>query len=163
MFYLHGVSMCHVHIWYPGSPEEGIGYPETGVTGGCKPPCRCWESNPLPWKAASALSYWVISPVPGLKFLTKKSNRYNTNAEKGKACKCSCRKIGQHRAGKKVPWVRALASKLGDLSLMPKIYTVGDKRLLQLHLHHTHCGSGYPHLDVWINKNEIKSPYKYAA
>lgn len=36
-------------------PEEDIGFPETGVSDSCKPPCVCWESNPgsLERRAAS--------------------------------------------------------------------------------------------------------------
>lgn len=40
--------------------KEGIGSPETGVTDGCEPLCRCWELNPdplseLPLTAESSL------------------------------------------------------------------------------------------------------------
>jgi len=37
-------------------PEEGIGFPEIGVTDTCKPPCGCWELNQAPWKTAVLLT-----------------------------------------------------------------------------------------------------------
>ena len=27
--------------------KEGIGFPDTGVTDSCEPPCRCWEEAKL--------------------------------------------------------------------------------------------------------------------
>jgi hypothetical protein len=38
----------HVHYWCLWRSEDGIGSSETGVGGGCKPPCGCWEPNPGP-------------------------------------------------------------------------------------------------------------------
>jgi hypothetical protein len=29
-------------------PEEGAGFLETGITGGCEPPCGCWKLDPGP-------------------------------------------------------------------------------------------------------------------
>ena len=36
-------------------PEEGVGSPETGVTGGCEPLCGCWELNPGPLQEQQGL------------------------------------------------------------------------------------------------------------
>jgi hypothetical protein len=35
------VFVYHLHAWYLMGPEKGVKYPETGVTDGCEPPCRC--------------------------------------------------------------------------------------------------------------------------
>ena len=37
--------MCARHLQ---RPEEGTGFPRTGVTNGCEPPRGYWESNPGP-------------------------------------------------------------------------------------------------------------------
>ena len=34
-----------MYVQYLSKPEEGIGSSETGVTGGCKLSCGCWELN----------------------------------------------------------------------------------------------------------------------
>lgn len=39
VFFLH-VSVHHLHAWYQPK-SEGVGSPETGVTDGHEPPCRC--------------------------------------------------------------------------------------------------------------------------
>ena len=45
-FYVYDCFACiGTHVW---RSEEGIRSPETGVTGGCEPPCRCWEPNSGP-------------------------------------------------------------------------------------------------------------------
>lgn len=36
---------CATCVQYLKRPEEGIGFPETGVVGGCEPPYGCWGSN----------------------------------------------------------------------------------------------------------------------
>lgn len=33
---------CTVYMQCPCRPKEAVKYPETWVTGGCEPPCRCW-------------------------------------------------------------------------------------------------------------------------
>lgn len=40
--------LCIYHVYANGrlkSPEEDIGFPKTGITHSCKPPCEYWESN----------------------------------------------------------------------------------------------------------------------
>ena len=44
------MSVYQVCAWCPQRPEEGIRSPGTGVKGGCKPPCECWELNLGPLK-----------------------------------------------------------------------------------------------------------------
>ena len=39
------LSVHHMSAWCPGKPEEGIRFPRTGVTDGCKTPSVCWELN----------------------------------------------------------------------------------------------------------------------
>lgn len=47
----------------PVRSEKGTGSPGIGLTDGCKPPCRYWESNP------GSLNCWAISPDPNLMIL----------------------------------------------------------------------------------------------
>lgn len=35
----------HLCAWCLRRPEEGIGFPGTGVTNGCKLLCGCWDST----------------------------------------------------------------------------------------------------------------------
>ena len=42
------VSVYYLHAWYPQRAEKGLGFPETGVTGSCEPPCECWELSQGP-------------------------------------------------------------------------------------------------------------------
>lgn len=45
-FYVYDCfAYISTHVW---RSEEGIRSPETEVTGGCEPPCRCWEPNSGP-------------------------------------------------------------------------------------------------------------------
>lgn len=42
------LHVCVCSTCMPGAwlwPEEGVRFPETGVTDGCKQPCGCWELN----------------------------------------------------------------------------------------------------------------------
>lgn len=57
--------MCACALW---NPEEGVRSLGTGVTNGCEPICRCWESNPG-LKAANAYKHQTISPVPPVQLL----------------------------------------------------------------------------------------------
>lgn len=54
LFYVYGVfCLCvFVHHVYsvPVEARRGFGSPETGVTGNCEPPHRCWELNTGPLK-----------------------------------------------------------------------------------------------------------------
>ena len=43
-------SVYQVCAWCSHRPEEGIRSPGTGVKGGCKLPCECWELNLGPLK-----------------------------------------------------------------------------------------------------------------
>lgn len=55
------VSTYHVHVWCPGRTAVGIGY--HGITDGCEPPFRCWESNsPLEGSWCSQLLSYFSSP-----------------------------------------------------------------------------------------------------
>lgn len=38
----------HVYAWWPQRSGEGVGSPGTGVTGGFKLLCGCWDLNPGP-------------------------------------------------------------------------------------------------------------------
>lgn len=44
------VSMYTTSMQCSWRPEAGVGSPGAGVTGGCKPPGRCWEINQGPLK-----------------------------------------------------------------------------------------------------------------
>lgn len=51
MYYVCVLEKDSVRFCTPNTctrPEEGVRSPETGVTGGCEPPCRYWELNPPP-------------------------------------------------------------------------------------------------------------------
>ena len=44
--------MFCINVWnmrlvciVPAEARRGAGSPGTGATGGCEPPCRCWEPN----------------------------------------------------------------------------------------------------------------------
>jgi hypothetical protein len=37
----------HVYVWYMYTSEERVRFPGTGIVDGCKPPCGCWELNPV--------------------------------------------------------------------------------------------------------------------
>lgn len=39
------VCVCIIPVAASGSPEEGVGSPETGVTGGYESACAFWEQN----------------------------------------------------------------------------------------------------------------------
>jgi hypothetical protein len=48
----------HVCAWCPWMPEQGVGFPGTGVTVDCEMPCGCWELNLGPGRTAhSALNH----------------------------------------------------------------------------------------------------------
>jgi hypothetical protein len=48
-------------------PKEAINFPGIGVTNGCEPPWRCWESNPQSsGRATGTLNHCTISAIPGL-------------------------------------------------------------------------------------------------
>ena len=58
----------HIYSWCPQRPEEGARSPGTGLTGGCEPPCGCWESNLCPCKSSQSsqpLSHLSI-PLKGI-------------------------------------------------------------------------------------------------
>jgi hypothetical protein len=38
----------HMGVWCSQRSDEGVRFPGTGETGGCKPPHGCWELNPGP-------------------------------------------------------------------------------------------------------------------
>lgn len=44
--FLACISVHHIYA----VPAEAIGYPGTGVVGGCEPSCKLWESNCYPLK-----------------------------------------------------------------------------------------------------------------
>jgi hypothetical protein len=54
IFYVHWVFCLHVHIYttcvYLWRSEEGIKFPQTGVTDSCELLCGCWELNVGPLK-----------------------------------------------------------------------------------------------------------------
>ena len=56
------VYLGTVCVQYPGSPEEGVGSPRTGVRDDYKPSCGFWELNPSPLQEQP-----VLSKVLGLK------------------------------------------------------------------------------------------------
>jgi hypothetical protein len=67
------LSVCmpkhHLYAWYPKKPEDGLGFPGTGVTDCCEPPCGCWESNPIPpVLSTTKLPLQLIFPSLTLKF-----------------------------------------------------------------------------------------------
>lgn len=72
------ISVCvyYVHAWCPRRPEEGVRSPGTGVTGGCEPPCGCWQPHsPLQelqvlW-ADELLSLSWLTSQPNLKLSHK--------------------------------------------------------------------------------------------
>ena len=39
------MSVCHVHDWYVGGPEKGVGSSRMEVTGGYALLHACWKSN----------------------------------------------------------------------------------------------------------------------
>jgi hypothetical protein len=51
------LCMCvhHIHVWNLQKQEEDIGWPETGVTDSCEPPCEFWELNLSPLEGQSVL------------------------------------------------------------------------------------------------------------
>ena len=42
------ICVYSMHVEVNGKSEESHTFPGTGVTGVCKPPCRCWKLNPSP-------------------------------------------------------------------------------------------------------------------
>jgi hypothetical protein len=54
-------------VWCSQRPEDGSRFPGTGVTGGCEPPCECWELLALKpgssRRAASACHCGAIFPA----------------------------------------------------------------------------------------------------
>ena len=44
LFWMH-VCLCTTFVHCPRRPGEGVGSPETGVPGGCEPPCGYWKSS----------------------------------------------------------------------------------------------------------------------
>lgn len=66
--YVHVMPLHHVCAWYLKGPEEGIGFSETGVVGGCEMPCRCWKQNldPLKQQSLTLSAEPFSSPVNGL-------------------------------------------------------------------------------------------------
>ena len=65
------MSIHSIYSWCLRKPEEGVGVPGTGNTGGCKPSCECWESKPgSSERAASAPDCGAIFPAPAIIFLT---------------------------------------------------------------------------------------------
>ena len=55
-------------VWCKQRPEEGVGYPETGVTEGWEPSCGCWELNLGPLQEQPELltaepSLWFYSYI----------------------------------------------------------------------------------------------------
>ena len=46
---------CNTLVLDIQSPEEGVGFPGTGVTDGCELLCRCGESNVTPLKEQQVL------------------------------------------------------------------------------------------------------------
>lgn len=43
-----GMSMYHVHAWYPWRPKERFRSHGPGVTNSCESPCGCRDKNPGP-------------------------------------------------------------------------------------------------------------------
>lgn len=41
-----GMCVYFMSAWCPKRPEEGIGFPGTGVKDDCEPPFGCWTLNP---------------------------------------------------------------------------------------------------------------------
>lgn len=58
------LSVCFMVVCLPclRRPEEGIRSPGTRFSDGGELPCRSWESNPCPGRAANALNCSAISP-----------------------------------------------------------------------------------------------------
>lgn len=56
--------MHPVRIWYLWRSEASFRFPGTGITDCYEPPWGCWEPNPGPPVAASALSCGAASPAP---------------------------------------------------------------------------------------------------
>ena len=53
LFYFMSILPAHNYVyqvctWYSQRPEEGTGFPGTGIIGGCALPHGCWESDSGP-------------------------------------------------------------------------------------------------------------------
>lgn len=57
----------YMYAWCPWKTEEDIRSPGTGVTDGCKPPCRFWGTEPgSSARATSAFNHSCVSTAPPL-------------------------------------------------------------------------------------------------
>jgi len=57
------MSVCLIHGWCPWGPDEGVGFPKTGVKDSClEPPYRSWEWNQGPLEEQPLLSTTKPSP-----------------------------------------------------------------------------------------------------
>lgn len=61
------MSPCVPHMFLVHTEDRrGIWIPGDGVTDGCEPPCRCWESNPSSLEKQSVFLTVISSaPLPG--------------------------------------------------------------------------------------------------
>lgn len=55
--YVNVLSVHHIHMWYPWTPEYGIEYLLNSVTDGCVSPCMCGESNLVFMKSSKSSNH----------------------------------------------------------------------------------------------------------
>lgn len=62
--YVYIYNMHHVYACCLQDPQDGDGYPGTGVTDDGKLLCGWWESNSHPLEEQPMLNHWAIAPSP---------------------------------------------------------------------------------------------------